>query len=435
MSVEDGSWDAFVERLYRQNEFTIKLGLEAMQAALEREGWPERAHARVLVGGTNGKGETAAFLASILQEHGLRVGLYTSPHVIDLRERFRVDGKLLSREVIHGIGRRVLADYGESDGPGPQLTFFELTTLISVLAFCDKDVDVGVYEVGLGGRLDATNALSADLSAVTCVALDHQTYLGDTLEAVAAEKAGIFRRDKPAVMGRQLHPAAEAELRRRAPQEASVYGRDYHATEEGAVVVEGLNEPVVWADQPAATRKWNAACASEAARRFLGDAFDAESLRRGLSASRWPGRLDRREIAAPDSSVAHAYLFDAAHNPAGARLLFELVEQRGVEIGAVIFGAMSDKDLPGIVASLPRDVAVFGAEIASPRAASCEELRHALAQHRLVATGPTTDMLAGARQHPDMHKASAHVLVFGSVYLLGECFEALGIAADSLVTR
>jgi dihydrofolate synthase / folylpolyglutamate synthase len=437
MTVDDGSWDEFVERLYRQNEFTIKLGLEAMEAALEREGRPERSHARLLVGGTNGKGETAAFLASILQEHGLRVGLYTSPHVIDLRERFRVDGTLLPRETMYRVGRQVLEGYGEPEGPGAQLTFFELTTLMAVLAFCEQQIDVGVYEVGLGGRLDATNALSADLSVVTCVALDHQEFLGDTLEAVAAEKAGIFRAGRPAIIGRQLHVQAEQELSRRAPEGASIYGRDYHATEEGGVVVQGLQEPLLWADALALTRAWNAACAAEAARRFLGEAFDHARLRRGLSASRWPGRLDRRVLAAPDASKsrASAYLFDAAHNPAGAKLLFDLVEQRSIDIGAVVFGAMSDKDLAGIVESVPRELAVFGAQIDSPRAAGADELTEALANHRLVATGPSADMLERARQHLESQPPSAHVLVFGSVYLLGECFQALGIDADSLVTH
>ena len=427
------SWDAFIERLYRQNEFAIKLGLDSIDWALELEGRPEKTHRIILVGGTNGKGETASFLSSILTAHGFCVGLFTSPHILDFRERFRVDGELMSRDEVLEQGRYVLERYGEPKGAGPQLTFFELATLMAVRGFAERGVDVGVYEVGLGGRLDATNALCAELSVVTSVALDHTQYLGETFEEVAAEKAGIFRPERPAVIGRQAHKEAESTLRELAPQRASLYGDDFRAEEDGTLHLSQSEAPIDWMDGLPPTRRWNGACAAEAACRFLGCDFDQGKLQAGLEANRWPGRLDLQAIPHDDRSHRRHYLFDAAHNPDGAEALFEFVAQRGLKIGAVVCSAMKDKDLEGIFSVLPDDVPVFAAVLDSPRGASSEQLEQVLQHKTLVEAGPAAQMLAGAQERVEQG-AGELILVFGSVYLLGECFASLGIEADSLVT-
>ncbi len=426
-------WQEFVERLYRQNEFAIKLGLDAIKSALEREGHPEKSYRSILVGGTNGKGETASFLSSILAAHGFSVGLYTSPHILDFRERFRIDGRLMSRAEVLELGRRVLADYGGPDGPGPRLTFFEVATLMGVLGFAEAHVDVGVFEVGLGGRLDATNALPAELSVVTSVALDHKEYLGDTLAAVATEKAGIFRLDRPAVIGRQAHAEAEETLRELAPDASRFYGDDFRADEGGTLVLDEGGVSLAWTAGLPPTRRWNAACAVQAAARFLGDQLDPEKLRAGLERSRWPGRLDFRTLPA-DSPHAHAYLFDAAHNPDAARALFDFIAKRGIEIGAIVCSAMKDKDLEGVFGHLPDDVPVFAAELDSPRGASAEQLEAAMGDKKLVAVGSTAEMLVQAQEQIEAAEGRARILVFGSIYLLGEVFEELGVDADSLVT-
>ncbi|QDG54519.1 bifunctional folylpolyglutamate synthase/dihydrofolate synthase [Persicimonas caeni] len=427
-SAASSQWQAFIERLYRQSEFAIKLGLESIDSALEREGRPEGAYRVILVGGTNGKGETSSFLSSILTAHGFSVGLFTSPHILDFRERFRVDGQLMSRASVLELGQRVIAEYGEPDGPGPQLTFFELATLMAAVGFADVGVDVAVFEVGLGGRLDATNALPAELSVITSVALDHKQYLGDTLELVATEKAGIFRPERPAVVGRQAHREAERTLRALAPEGTCFFGDDFGVDDEGAVVLEPQGLRFDWTQGLPPTRQWNAACAVQAASCFLGDELDPEALSRGLNSARWPGRLDFRSLG------AHDYLFDAAHNPDGAQALFDYIDSAGVEVGAVVCSAMSDKDLAGIFTHLPDDLPVFAAVLDSPRGATSEQLRASLQSKQLAAVGSTDRMLAQARNIVDRSEGRAHILVFGSIYLLGECFETLGIEANSLVT-
>ncbi|MFP4597869.1 MAG: bifunctional folylpolyglutamate synthase/dihydrofolate synthase, partial [Persicimonas sp.] len=444
----------FVDRLYAQNQFAIKLGLDAVAGALELEGHPERTHRCILVAGTNGKGETASFLSSILQAHGFRVGLYTSPHIIDLRERFRVDGRLMAVGEVHSIGRHVLERYGGPGDERPQLTFFELTTVMAAIGFSRSQVDVGVYEVGLGGRLDATNALPAELSVVTSVALDHTEYLGDDVESVAAEKAGIFRPGRPAVVGRQAYPAAQQTLEGLAPMDASFYGRHFRATADGVAFddaatgdsraaelpwarVDGAEVDVTGQPQPP-TRLWNAACAAQAARRFLGESFAPDAAIRGLRASRWPGRLDRRIIETPRAGGAgrsRAYFFDAAHNPDGAAVLFDFLEERGLEIGAVVCGAMKNKDVPGIFARLSATWPVFACVLASERSASAEQLADALASKDHRATGTCAEMLERAQSVVDAAGQGSAILVFGSIYLLGECFETLGLESDSLLTN
>ncbi|MFW5967131.1 MAG: bifunctional folylpolyglutamate synthase/dihydrofolate synthase [Persicimonas sp.] len=433
---ECAGWSDFLARLYERGEFDIELGLGPMKRALELEDSPHRSHASILVGGTNGKGETAAFLSSILQAHGLRVGLYTSPHIVDLRERFRVDGVPLGREEVLAIGRPVLESYTRDEDSHPSLSFFELTTLIASLAFEDQQVDVAVYEVGLGGRLDATNALDPDVSVVTSIALDHTEYLGETLEDIAREKAGIFRSNRPAVIGRQADALRRRLLEKLGPTDCALYGRDYEVTDETCIELGETSLPLElsW-DAP--TRSWNAACAAMAAYRFLEGEFDEESAREGLSRTRWPGRLDVRRLPDPnseDGTRAHTYLFDAAHNDQAARQLFDFIDRNHLELGAVVCSAMRDKDLEGIFAPLPDEVPVFATRLDSPRGARAEQLSRTL-EISPETVGTTARSLRRARRIVDsLDDGQAVILVYGSIYLLGEAFEELGIASDELRT-
>jgi dihydrofolate synthase/folylpolyglutamate synthase len=423
------SWDGFVARLYAQNEFAIKLGLESMRRALGLENHPEQSHGRILVAGTNGKGGTASFLASILQAHNLRVGLYTSPHIIGLEERFRVQGRPVDREAVHRVGRSVLSTYGDpQDGSTPRLTFFELTTLMAAKLFADADVDVSVYEVGLGGRLDATNALEPQLCVITSIGLDHQKYLGDDLASVAREKCGIIRDGVPLVVGRQSYDDALDEIASHAPETTYFYDRDYTARDDeirvGGVEIRpelrGLNPP---------TRLWNAGCAAAAAHLWLDAEFTSSAAKQGLEHTYWPGRMDLRRL--PDSPEARTYLFDAAHNPDSSTALWGFLAQSPLRPSAVVFGGMRDKDLERVSAPVPEALPVFAAEIESPRAANADELRDCLAEKNLRAVGPTAGLLERAALEVD---ADDVVLVFGSVYLIGEAFRALGVEARNLRT-
>jgi len=433
---DKASWDSFVARLYRQREFVIKLGLAPILEALELEGQPQRSHARILVAGSNGKGQTSAFISAILKAHGLRVGFFSSPHIIDFRERFRVDGRLVSRAELMAVGNRVLERYGDLQTPGPQLTFFESAALMAALVFQARSVDVGVYEVGLGGRLDATNALEPDLSVVTSIGLDHTDFLGETLEAVAGEKAGIFRADRPAIIARQAHEAAFLELRRRAPADALFFGNDFRVDARGLIELGAPDDPrattLQWAPDAAPTAQWNAACASAAAARFLGHAFEPSLALKGLNACRWPGRLDRRRLRTGAGSAEYDYLFDAAHNPDAAAMLFEHIERNNITISAVLCTSMRNKDVAGTFANIPAEVPVFAVLLDFERAAKTEQLRAALSGKDLQAFGSTQAMLAAARAEVDRGGQGGVILVFGSIYLLGECFSALGVEPESL---
>ncbi|MFB6374426.1 MAG: folylpolyglutamate synthase/dihydrofolate synthase family protein, partial [Bradymonadaceae bacterium] len=240
--VGEKRWRAFCESLSAEAKFGVELGLESMRRALAAEGHPERASTAVLVAGTNGKGGTAAYISGLLQAHGRRVGLYTSPHLIDPAERFRVDGRPLARErIVHHAAPILEAYGGEGD---PALTYFELTTLIATRLFDAMDVDVAVYEVGLGGRLDAVNAIEPSVSAITCIDTDHTAYLGDNLADIAREKCGIARPGRPLIVGRQTHREVYEVFSECAPDaDLELYGRDYDDSELDGLAIEEAPEP------------------------------------------------------------------------------------------------------------------------------------------------------------------------------------------------
>ena len=409
-----GAWEAFSGRLFDQNQFAVKLGLDNIRQALAAEGHPERSAPAIVVGGTNGKGTTAAFLAAILQAHGLRVGLYTSPHLVEVRERFRVDGIPASRAEVLRLGADVLARYGDPSA-NPCLTFFELTTLIAALLFREAEVDVAVYEVGLGGRLDAVNAIEPSLTVITNIDLDHQKYLGDDVVSIAREKAALRRPNVPLVVAPQTWPAARREL-------------EFPDT---------LEAPTRWEAIATRDRNFdeNVSVARLAAEQFLRDRYDEELAKFGVGHGCWPGRLDWR------SARGATFLLDAAHNPGGAARLRDVLMAQPPKLAIV--GAMADKDF-GAMFEVLRELGTptYLAEIDSARAASAAELREVLASVPILGAGPSREMFDAAAR--DVHAARAsrprpredapYCVVFGSIYLLGEWFRWAGIDASEFST-
>jgi dihydrofolate synthase/folylpolyglutamate synthase len=364
-----------LRRLFAARRFGVDLSLERIEACLARLGHPERApRARIHIGGTNGKGSTAAFTDAILRAAGLRVGLFTSPHLVRFAERFRVDGAplheaqiLASANAVHGAG-------------GGSLTFFEQVTAMALWAFAVSEVDVAILEVGLGGRLDATNAVAAEVAVVTGVSLDHQAHLGDTVAAIAAEKAGIFKPDQRVVIGCAGRPEAVPILRARAEAVGAAaideVGPDHIAAIPAEVGALGL---------AGAHQRANAACAVAAADAAIyalawqgldadgvgGGAspgifrIDAGARRVGLATARIPGRF---EALGHDPRI----VIDGAHNPDAAavvaRAIAELPRPR-----VIVLGASGDKDLAGIAAPLCAVAdAVVCTRYAQPRSASVE---------------------------------------------------------------
>lgn len=310
--------------LYGLQRFGIKLGLANIRTLLARLGHPERALRIVHVAGTNGKGSVSAAIALMLQRAGYRTGLYTSPHLHSFTERIRVDG-----EPVGEAEMVALTDEIHAVVDTVPVTFFEFTTAMALLHFQRRQVEFAVLEVGMGGRLDATNAVTPEVSVITPICCDHAEHLGVDLAAIAGEKAGIIKPGVPVVIASQ-QPEVEAVLLARAAQQAApayLYGRDFRMVhhEQGFdflapdLALEGLHPGLAGAHQ-----RENLAVALAAATllKTRGVPLSDAALRSGVEQVRWPGRLewwrDRREI-----------LLDGAHNSGGAEVLAGYLAELG----------------------------------------------------------------------------------------------------------
>jgi dihydrofolate synthase/folylpolyglutamate synthase len=354
----------------------IKLGLGRVSELLHDLGDPQCSYRSVHVAGTNGKGSVCAMTAAILQASGLRTGLYTSPHLVDFRERIMVEGEMIPEaEVVALAGEiRKTADLSK-DAESRPLTFFEVTTAIAFLYFARKGVDVAVIEVGMGGRLDATNVIVPDVCVITRISREHVPHLGDTVAKIAYEKAGIIKpsvmvitaEDDPVVL-KVLDSIAKAK-----GAYLSRLGRDYGfrllASDHSGVTVHlsslgrSVHVPLLGAYQAS-----NAAMACEAAMelRKRGLQITEESIVLGLSRVVWPGRLEVvREMP--------LVIFDVSHTPEGARVAVEELMKIRQGHTIVVLGVLNDKDLAGIslefgkvadsvIATMPRTDRAFSAE-------------------------------------------------------------------------
>lgn len=411
-----------IEYLYALQKHGIKLGLETMRILLDRVGNPHRALRVLHIGGTNGKGSTAAMVAAVLQHSGRRVGLYTSPHLIEFRERIRINGCMIAEHHVEELIARLRAVLDESLEP----TFFEMTTALAFLHFAESEVDVAVLEVGLGGRFDATNVVEQPLaSAITTIGLDHQEYLGHTEEAIAFEKGGIIKPGVPVVIGR-VGQGVEDVLRRVAQDRAAPLwqlGRDFAVDGDHSERLTYRGPARVWEGLTcglAGRHQWdNAACALallEAADR-AGCAADAVAVRNGLRTVSWEGRL---EVIGEYPQV----VLDGAHNPAAAHALAEYFRDFSANHPTsriiLIWGMMRDKDRRGFIAPLlPCVSEVVLTQATLARSATVQELRATLREWQgpvLEAVLPI-DALTVARSRAMPHDL---ICVAGSLMLLGD---------------
>ena len=389
--------------LYSTQLFGIKPGLAPMirlaetlripteSAPVSQAGDGRNGPAYIHVAGTNGKGSTCAFIASICKEAGFRTGLYTSPHLISFRERIQLNGiPIPENEAFEGILRirAVIKDWD------PHPTFFEITTALALEWFKRREADVVVLETGMGGRLDATNIVTPIVSVITPIAFDHEKYLGDTIGAIAREKAGIIKTSRAAVSSLQK-PAAKAAL-------------DSKAREMGT--------SILWAESPydgpvgipGKIQSWNAALASLAiqASRLP---ISMQTVQRGLAKTQWPGRFQE---------VSNDLVLDGAHNPDAAKVLVENWRNRfGNEKAALIFGCMADKNISEILEILaPIVSSIHLIPIESPRAVSVDQL-HRLSRSLTPAIPSYCDTsLRDALGAPTQERR----LVTGSLFLVGD---------------
>src|SRR5262245_36365535 len=315
------------------------LKLESVRAALERLGSPELCFPSLHVAGTNGKGSTAAIAHAVLSRHGLRAGLFTSPHLSDFRERIRVGDAWITEEAVVELTDEIRERLSRT---GVELTFFEVTTVLSFLYFARARIDAAVVEVGLGGRLDATNVLVPRATVVPTIGFDHERYLGSTIASIAAEKAGIFKPGVPAIVGRVDHEAESVLARIAAAQPCPyrLYGREFR-TEIAAHGFDYQGRRTIRDLRPGLAGRFqvdNAAVALAALEDggWLGGIPD-ETIRAAVATVRWPGRL---EVLRERPRV----ILDGAHNPAGvAALVGELAGLTRGRPVHLVFGVLADK--------------------------------------------------------------------------------------------
>ena len=417
-----------VRYLFGLQSYGIKPGLTRIRALLGALGDPHRTFRSIHVGGTNGKGSTAAMIASVLGSQGYRVGLYTSPHLIDFTERIQVNGRPIPSDRVSALTEKVRQAAGACLSEPP--TFFEATTALAFAYFAEATVDCAVIEVGLGGRFDATNVLMPLVSVITTIGLDHQEYLGTTLESIAFEKAGIIKQGVPAVVGR-LSPGPLSVIRREAVErEASccVLGGDFdvHGESHEDFSYGGLRRQYGGLSCPLQGRHQldNAACAMVvlelADARGLG--VGEEAVREGLHAVHWPGRL---ELVSQRPDV----WLDGAHNPQAADALAVHLQTLSARRSPaakgrmiLVVGMMRDKDRRGVLARLAAvpgvsHLIVTGA--AHPRAADPLELaRDGEGLGVPVTIGPTvTEAFAHARS---LAGPDDTICITGSLLVVGE---------------
>jgi dihydrofolate synthase/folylpolyglutamate synthase len=426
------TYTELVRELFPRLSGGIRWGLERTARLLAAAGNPHRSYHTIHVGGTNGKGSVAAMTASVLREAGFRTGLYSSPHLCTFRERIQIDGELIAEAALVAAAKPLWQDI-RAENP----SFFEATTAIAFKALAEAGVDIAVIEVGLGGRLDATNVIEPSVAVITNVSLDHVQLLGSTLTSVAREKAGILKAGVPAVtaeleaeplgtlLARGREVGSPLHLLERADVEDVATGRSGTSL---SVRTERWNWIEVQTPLAGAHQARNAALAVRALE-LLPDALRPElgEIRAGLQAVRWPGRLQIEHTA------GISWVFDVAHNVAGVRALTNALPQLELPRPLVaLVGVLGDKDwrqmmvplsetADAMVLTLPRtapedrrwDPDVVLAEVALPRAEVVRDFGEALARARALAG-------SGPRE--------GTVLVTGSFHTVGDALLELGLA-------
>jgi dihydrofolate synthase/folylpolyglutamate synthase len=404
-----------------------KFSLDEFRQLLASLGNPEQGFQSVLIAGTNGKGSTAATLASILSCSGVRTGLYTSPHLERVNERVRVDGTEISDKVFSGLFFRIqqLAEKMVASSQLPHMpSFFEVLTAMAFLHFVGEGVQVAVLEVGMGGRLDATNTVNPLVSVITDISLDHTEWLGSTIAAIAKEKAGILRKNGTLVTLPQ-HPEANQALGEAAMElhvrgvSAAEYMPLFGVEATSTYRVEALGSTVeVRSPLRGAHQQRNLALAIGAAVELAsnhGIPITVESIATGLEKTRWPGRLEEVFLQ------GKKWILDVAHNPAGAWALRSALSSicREGQRKTLIFSCLRDKPVRELAQILfPIFDRVMLAPIHSLRAAGLEELLAAARETGCVVNA--ADSLESAMQQSMEDSQERLVVVSGSVYLVGE---------------
>lgn len=433
------SYNKTLDYLFGLRNSGIKLGLDRIERLMELLGHPFRAYPTVLIGGTNGKGSVSAILASILEQAGYRTGLYTSPHLVKFNERIRVGGELITDAELSLITEEIkgLVDERALDGePDLSPSFFEFTTAIAFAFFRRKSVDIALLEVGMGGRLDATNVAEPELSVITGVGLDHMSSLGADIAIIAVEKAGIIKERRPVVTG-LLEPEARRVIERIAKERSAPLimagesfsvdpceaGEDGEGSENGQGGLFSFRSAVVSYDGlelalRGAHQQGNAGIAIAVLESLSESGFKVtpEELRAGLKGVRWPGRC---EIVGREPTV----MLDCAHNESAAEALKNVLKEFTYARLILVVGIMKDKDIGAILSLLaPLAGSIIFTRADMERAEEPEKLLSMLresvsANVRAASIDSVDDALRSALSQA---REDDLICVTGSIFVVGE---------------
>ncbi len=429
-----------VKYLYGLGHETLamKLGIDSIRDLSKAFDEPQKKFPAVHIAGTNGKGSTAAMVASILPSAGYRTGLYTSPHLVSITERIRVAGDEIAQDdfarlatVVRAASEKFVAENVFHAPP----TFFEQVTMIAFIYFAEREVDLAVLEVGLGGRLDATNICEPRVTAITPVGLDHQQYLGDALESIAREKAGIVKPGIPVVVAPQEDEAMKAIVTRCEELNSPITATSDPSEVEAATGVENIGqcrfryrtsrgEYGVQLNLRGRHQVTNALVAIHIAEQLNDAGFDIPSRAfvEGLSKPEWPGRL---EMIRGSPSQARL-LLDGAHNAASARVLRAFLDEHFSSVPiTIVFGAMADKAIAEMAEILfPVAQKIVLTKIANVRAAEPADIAEKAAgfNPNIVCANNVTEALAEASR---ITPAEGLIVACGSLFLVGEIKQSL----------
>lgn len=419
--------------LARWPETRIQPSLDRISLLCDALGSPQLSYPTIHIAGTNGKTSTTRFIDSLLFASGLRTGRFTSPHLEDIRERICINGDLIdAQELIFNFNDiAAYFDFVDKKLPNP-ISFFEAITALAMAAFAEHPVDVGIFEVGMGGTWDATNIIQPAVTVITPIGMDHMEYLGNTIEEIASNKAGILKEGAFAVLSSQVPEAAKVLLARAAELNLDIAreGIEFEVLSRKVAVggqlltIRGIRDVYTDIFLPLHGRHQasNAASALVASEAFFGDqVLDQDAVRSGFAAATSPGRF---EIVRRDPTV----ILDAAHNPHGARTLANTLQEE-FTFGRVIavVGVFADKDARGIFEEIKEVVdGVIVTQSSSPRALPTEELakiaREVLGVDRVFVEPNLRNAIERAiadANHP-MEEESVGVLITGSVITVGE---------------
>jgi dihydrofolate synthase/folylpolyglutamate synthase len=416
-------WLAYQSQLHPR---TIELGLDRLRQVQSRLGWHQPAIPVITVAGTNGKGSVSAYCASILDAAGLRVGMFTSPHLRDYRERIRIGDRWVSAEELVAAFERIEAARGEI-----ALTFFEFNTLAALLVFEAAKLDAWVLEIGMGGRLDAVNVVDPDVAVVVSIGFDHQEYLGTTLEAIAREKAGIFRRQRPAVLGSRDMPVIVEELARSIGAPLKRLGREFTYDHEHSTWrfrgtrwdLPGLPAPGLMGEVQYANAATAIAALEEIAPRRT---IPPTAIAQGITKTRLAARF---QVIAPARPGAPTWILDVSHNPAAARVLAQNL--RDLDAGGrtlAVVGILADKDAEGVAAELRGCVdAWWCVSTEGERGRDAAELAATVGRQVTVPVEAADSPSAGCAAALAAAKPSDRIVVFGSFHTVGPALDWLEV--------